>query len=116
MFGPLIHVTTMGGRIGVIMIGVVALVGFLSLSMRFGPSFFRGFLVAIGTFLSFDLILFHWVFQLHRLTIGPESDIIEPAFMLLGLAFIVYGIRAERASQRTTQTGDLGNARATSTT
>jgi len=114
MFGPLIHITTMGGRIGVIMLGVVALVGFLSLSMRFGPSFFRGFLVAVGTFLSFDMILFHWVFQLHRLTIGPESDIIEPAFMLLGLAFIIYGIRAERASRRTTQAGSLGNVGATS--
>jgi len=36
--------------------------------------------------------------------------------MLLGLAFIVYGIRAERASQRTTQPGGLGNAGATRTT
>ena len=74
-FGPLIPVTTMAGRLGVILLGVVFLVWFLSLSMRFGPSFFRGFLVAVGAFLSFDMILFHWVFRLHRITSGPEADI-----------------------------------------
>jgi len=99
-FGPLIPVTTMAGRLGVILLGVVFLMWFLSLSMRFGPSFFRGFLVAVGAFLSFDMILFHWVFRLHRITSGPEADIVEPLFVLLGLAFVVFGIRYERASRR----------------
>jgi uncharacterized membrane protein len=98
-FGPLIPVTTMAGRLGVILLGVVFLVWFLSLAMRFGPSFFRGFLVAVGAFLSFDMILFHWVFRLHRITSGPEADIVEPLFVLLGLAFVIIGIRFERASR-----------------
>jgi uncharacterized membrane protein len=112
-FGPLIPVSTMAGRLGVIFLGVVAMLGFLALAMRLGPSFFRGFLVAVGTFLSFDMILFHWVFRLHRITSGPEADIVEPAFVLLGLAFIVYGIRAERASQRLAQPDGLRDVRAT---
>jgi uncharacterized membrane protein len=59
----------------------------------------NGFLVAIGTFLSFDMILFHWVFQLHRLTSGPEANVLEPFFVLLGVVFIVIGLRRERSAR-----------------
>jgi hypothetical protein len=93
-FGPLIPVTTMAGRLGVIGFAVICLIFFLVLARRRGDSFFRGFLVAIGTFLSFDMILLHWVFRLHRLTSGPEADVIEPLFVVLGVAFIVYGLRS----------------------
>jgi uncharacterized membrane protein len=92
-FGPLIPVTTMAGRIGVILLAVAFLVLFLALAKRRGDEFFRGFLVAVGTFLSFDLVVLHWVFRLHRLTIGPEADVIEPMFLVLGIVFIVYGLR-----------------------
>jgi hypothetical protein len=93
-FGPLIPVTTMAGRLGVIAFAVACLIFFLVLARRRGDSFYRGFLVAIGTFLSFDMILLHWVFRLHRLTSGPEADVIEPLFVVLGVAFIVYGLRS----------------------
>ena len=93
-FGPLIPVTTMAGRIGVIVLATAFLVLFLALAKRRGDQFFRGFLVAVGTFLSFDLIMLHWVFRLHRLTIGPEADVIEPMFLVLGVAFIAYGLRS----------------------
>ena len=95
-FGPLIPVSTMSGRLAVIGFGCLCLVLFLVLAKRVSPAFFNGFLVAIGTFLSFDMILFHWVFQLHRLTSGPEADVLEPFFVLLGVAFIVVGLRRER--------------------
>ena len=95
-FGPLVPVTTMAGRVGVILLAVAFLVLFLALAKRRGDEFFRGFLVAVGTFLSFDLVVLHWVFRLHRLTIGPEADVIEPMFLVLGIVFIVYGLRVTR--------------------
>ncbi len=101
-FGPLIPVTTMAGRIGVILLAVVFLVVFLALAKRKGDAFFRGFLVAVGTFLTVDMILLHWVFRLHRLTSGPEADVIEPIFVLLGVAFIAYGLRRDAPNARAT--------------
>src|SRR5262245_15433086 len=95
-FGPLIPVYTMAGRLGVIGFAVVSLVFFLALAKSRGDSFFRGFLVAIGTFLSYDLLVLHWVFRLHRLTSGPEADVVEPLFFALGVVFIIYGLRSER--------------------
>ncbi len=47
-------------------------------------------------------ILFHWVFRLHRVTSGPEADIIEPLFVILGLLFIIFGLPSESASKRAT--------------
>ena len=76
-FGPLIAVTTMAGRLAVIGLGVVSLVFFLMAAARRSRAFFNGFLVAVGTFLSFDMILFHWVFQLHRITSGPAANVLE---------------------------------------
>jgi uncharacterized membrane protein len=97
-FGPVFAVTTMGGRIAVVAFGCLCLVVFLVAAGRLSRSFFNGFLVAVGTFLSFDMILFHWVFQLHRLTSGPEANVLEPLFVLLGVAFIVIGLRRERSA------------------
>ncbi|HXY30541.1 MAG TPA: DUF2243 domain-containing protein [Gemmatimonadaceae bacterium] len=98
---PLIPVTTMAGRIGVVLLGCVLLVVFLAGAARLSPSFFRGFLVATGTFLSVDMILFHWIFRIHRLTSGPEADVMEPLFVVLGVVFIVVGLRGERALEKT---------------
>ena len=96
-FGPLVAVTTMAGRLLVIGLGCVCLVLFLMAAARLSSSFFNGFLVAIGIFMSFDMILFHWIFQLHRLTSGPEANVLEPAFVALGVAFVIVGLRRERS-------------------
>ncbi len=45
------------------------------------------------------MLLFHWVFQLHRLTSGPEANVLEPFFVLLGVVFIVIGLRRERSAR-----------------
>ena len=95
-FGPLIAVTTMAGRLAVIGFGCLCLVLFLIAASKRSRSFFNGFLVAIGLFLSFDMILFHWIFQLHRITSGPEANVLEPLFVALGIAFIVVGLRRDR--------------------
>ena len=97
-FGPLIPVTTMAGRLGVIGFAVASLIFFLVLARRRGDAFYRGFVVAVGTFLSYDTLVLHWVFRLHRLTTGPEADILEPMFILLGVVFIVYGLRSPARS------------------
>ncbi len=87
----------MAGRIGEVAIGVFVLVASLMLAARFySSSFFHGFLVACGVFLSFDIVLFHWIFRLHRITSGPEADIIEPLFVLIGIGFVAYGLMNER--------------------
>ena len=98
-FGPLVAVTSMAGRLAVIGFGVLCLILFLMAAARLSPSFFNGFLVAIGTFLSFDMILFHWVFQLHRLTSGPEANVLEPLFVGLGIVFVIVGLRRERSTR-----------------
>ena len=96
-FGPLIAVTTMAGRLWVVALGCGFLVLFLFAAARLSRSFFNGFLVAVGMFMSVDMILFHWIFQLHRLTSGPEANVLEPFFVVLGVAFIVEGLRRERS-------------------
>jgi uncharacterized membrane protein len=98
-FGPLVPVTSMAGRLAVIGLGCVFLVLFLMAAARLSRSFFNGFLVAIGTFLSFDMILFHWVFQLHRLTSGPEANFLEPFFVALGVVFVFVGLWRERSTR-----------------
>lgn len=95
-FGPLIPVTTMSGRLAVVGLGCVLLVLFLVAAARRSRAFFNGFLIAVGTFLTVDMILFHWIFQLHRITSGPEANILEPFFVGLGAVFIVVGMRRER--------------------
>ena len=65
-------------------------------SKLFSRAFFHGFLVATGTILSFDIVLFHWIFQLHRITNGPEADVLEPIFVLFGCCLTWWGIRQEK--------------------
>jgi uncharacterized membrane protein len=98
-FGPLVAVTSMAGRLAVVGLGCACLVLFLMAAARLSRSFFNGFLVAIGIFMSFDMILFHWIFQLHRLTNGPEANFLEPFFVGLGVAFVIIGFRKERSTR-----------------
>jgi hypothetical protein len=89
--------TTTTQRILAVQVGAVILLLMLVLvRRRFARSFFHGFLVAVGTFLSFDIVLFHWVFKLHRITSGSEANAIEPLLVALGIGFVTYGVRRER--------------------
>src|SRR6266496_6714589 len=70
---------TMTGRVAVVLLAVAILIGTLVLAKRLGSSsFFHGFLVAVGVFLSIDIVVVHWIFRLHRVTAGPEANVIEP--------------------------------------
>ncbi|MEB1805836.1 MAG: hypothetical protein LPK26_00750 [Bacillaceae bacterium] len=62
----------------------------------FSLSFFHGVLAASGFFASFDIVVFHWLFRLHRLTYGPEADIIEPILVVIGIILLVYAVRKEK--------------------
>jgi uncharacterized membrane protein len=96
-FGSGITVATMTGRIAVVAFGAAVLIGCLVASGRFfSRSFFHGFMVSSGIFLSFDIVVFHWVFRLHRITSGPEANVIEPLLVLMGIAFVVYGLTHEK--------------------
>jgi hypothetical protein len=91
--------TTMGGRIAVVLLGVAILILTLLGARRlYPPSFFRGFVVAVGIFLSFDIVVFHWLFKLHRITAGPEANVIEPILVAAGVGFVAYGLRHEPRS------------------
>ncbi|WP_391558834.1 DUF2243 domain-containing protein [Robertmurraya sp.] len=85
-------------RIGAVGIGILILLLLMTLFYRlFSKSFFHGFIVATGLFLSFDIVVFHWVFQLHRITSGPEANWLEPLFVLGGTFLLLYGIKKERS-------------------
>jgi len=100
-FGPLIPLTTMAGRVAAVLLGCAILVLCLVAAKRYAsPSFYHGFMVSAGVFLSFDMILFHWVFRLHRITSGPEADIIEPLLVLVGIALVAYGLARESRLHR----------------
>ena len=93
-----LEATTMGGRIGAVVFGIVVLGIFMMLIRRFfAAAFFNGFTVATGLFLSFDIVVFHWIFHLHRLTNGPEADWLEPIFVVAGLFLVYFGIRNEKS-------------------
>jgi hypothetical protein len=82
---------TAGERIGAVLTGVIILIVLLLIIYRrYDTSFFHGFLAAIGLFLTVDNILFHWVFQLHRITSGPEANVLEPIFVLFGIVLVYY--------------------------
>jgi uncharacterized membrane protein len=91
----------MAGRIAALALGAAVFLGCLEVARRRYPlAFFHGFLVCAGTFLSFDVVVFHWVLGLHRVTSEPEADIIEPLAVLLGIVFIAYGLAREKANIR----------------
>jgi hypothetical protein len=92
---------TAAGRVAVVILAVAILIATLALAGRLGSAaFFYGFLVAVGVFLSLDIVLVHWIFRLHRITAGPEANIIEPILVLAGVGFVVYGLRRELRSRR----------------
>ncbi len=80
-------------------IGVLLLLALVFYKFASRP-FFHGFLTATGLFLSVDIILFHWMFQLHRLTDGPESNVLEPVFVVVGLLVAWYGLKKEWLSKQ----------------
>ena len=90
-----------GERLAVVLVGGTLLLSSVVLVRRiFSRSFFHGFLVSTGMFLSFDIVVFHWLFGLHRITSGEEANVIEPILVALGAGFIVYGFRADRVERR----------------
>lgn len=93
--------TTVGGRVSEVFVGVLLLMIFLFLCKKyFVAAFYHGFIVAVGLFLSFDIVVFHWILKLHRLTSGPEANFLEPIFVLFGCALLYYGISKERRRMR----------------
>ncbi|WP_248929712.1 DUF2243 domain-containing protein [Paenibacillus hamazuiensis] len=88
-------------RISAVFFGI-AVLGLFMIVIRkwFNRSFYNGFIVAAGLFLSFDIVTFHWIFQLHRITSGPEANVLEPLFVLGGLIFVVWGVRSERSGKK----------------
>lgn len=83
-------------RIGAVFFGVFVFIVLMAVFYRYFPkSFIHGFTVATGIFLSFDIVVFHWIFQLHRITNGPEANWIEPILVIVGTIFVWYGIKKE---------------------
>jgi hypothetical protein len=104
VLGVSLKADTTPQRVLVVMLGAGILLLMLVLVRRwFARTFFHGFLVAVGIFLSFDIVVFHWVFQLHRIRAGREADVIEPLLVALGIGFVTYGLRRDRAEQRGAQ-------------
>lgn len=89
------------GRVAVVLLGAAFVVLSLGVAWRvYSASFFRGFLVAVGIFLSFDMVVFHWVFRLHRITEGSEANVIEPLLVVVGVGFVTYGLRRESSTKQ----------------
>jgi hypothetical protein len=87
-------------RIGAVGSGLIILLILMILFKKlFSTSFFNGFIVATGLFLSFDIVVFHWFFQLHRITSGPEANWLEPLFVVFGTLLLIYGVKKERLNQ-----------------
>lgn len=94
-------VNTMAGRLGVLVVAVMVLVGFLLWSRRrTSRSFFLGVLAGSGLILSFDIVWVHWIFGLHHITEAREDVVLEPLFVLVGLAFMWFGLTRERHHDR----------------
>ncbi|WP_078544495.1 hypothetical protein [Litchfieldia alkalitelluris] len=86
-----------GERIGAVIFGILFLLILMAFFKRiFNPSFFNGFTVATGLFLSFDIVVFHWIFQLHRITNGPEANWLEPILVVAGSILVWQGVRQEQ--------------------
>jgi uncharacterized membrane protein len=95
-----VQLETMWERLGAVMSGLLILLIFMVIFKKlFSASFFHGFLVATGLFLSFDIVVFHWFFHLHRITSGPEANWLEPLFVIFGTFLLIYGIQKERTSK-----------------
>lgn len=89
-------VTTAAGQIAVLTVAVAALLAFLLWAKRAtSGSFFLGVLAGNGFILSFDIVWVHWIFGLHHLTNTQMDLVLEPLFVLLGLAFLWFAITRE---------------------
>jgi hypothetical protein len=88
--------TASAGQIAVLTAALAALTGFLLWSRSStSTSFFLGALAGVGFVLSFDIVWVHWIFGLHHLTNTQMDLVLEPVFVLLGLAFLWFGITRE---------------------
>jgi uncharacterized membrane protein len=95
-----VELDTAWERIGAVGSGLIILLILMILFNKlFSTSFFNGFIVATGLFLSFDIVVFHWFFQLHRITRGPEANWLEPLFVVFGTLLLIYGVKKERLNQ-----------------
>nr|WP_263326488.1 DUF2243 domain-containing protein [Neobacillus sp. Marseille-Q6967] len=95
-------------RIGAVFFGVCVLGVLMAIFHRFfSKAFFNGFTVACGLFLSFDIVVFHWIFQLHRITSGPEANWLEPLFVLSGSFLVWFGIKKEKSHVSSKNNQDL---------
>jgi len=98
---PLNNFHTTTGRILVVLVGAAVLLVTLAGVWRlFARAFFYGFLVATGVFLSFDIVVFHWLFGLHRITEGPEAGPIEVVMVALGIALVTLGLIGDHRDRR----------------
>lgn len=89
--------TTTGERlVALLFAGLGTIVFFMICAKFFLASFFHGVIAASGFFASFDIVVIHWFFKLHRLTYGPEADIIEPILVIVGILLLIYSIKKER--------------------
>lgn len=96
---------TFGQRVAVVAVGgAILLLSLVAVRRMFSRSFFHGFLVSTGVFLSFDIVVFHWLFRLHRITEGDEANVIEPLFVALGVSLIALGFLQERRQRSNPQT------------
>jgi uncharacterized membrane protein len=90
-------VTTSAAQLAVLAVAVAALIAFLVWTKRaMSASFFLGVLAGTGFVLSFDIVWVHWIFGLHHLTNTQMDLVLEPLFVLLGLAFLWCAIIRER--------------------
>ncbi|WP_112883279.1 DUF2243 domain-containing protein [Paenibacillus montanisoli] len=95
-------------RIGAVLCGITVLAILMAVFRKFfSRSFYNGFVVAVGLFLSFDIAVFHWVFQLHRITNGPEANWLEPVFVVSGIVFVAHGVKKDRALKNTGERSDV---------
>lgn len=82
---------------------LVTLLVFYICMKVFPPSFFHGVIFASGFFASFDIIVIHWIFQLHRLTEGPEANVLEPILVVMGIGMIIFAILREKKLKTATE-------------
>jgi len=93
--------TTLPERLGSVSAAVILFLILAYLAFHFfSRSFFHGFIVSAGLILSLDIVFLHWIFQLHRITSGPEADVLEPLFVLCGIALTIVGVKRELAAER----------------
>ena len=91
---------SMAERLGSVFVAVLLFVFLAYLAFHFfSRAFFHGFIVSAGLILSLDIVLLHWIFQLHRITSGPEADVLEPLVVLCGITITIIGAKRELAAR-----------------